>query len=201
MKKEQKIPKLSAALDSQCGEPAPPAPSRRKFLSKMGTATVAAGVLGNAPSALAETGRATGAADGPVKVGGDCDNRVQQALSIRTTAARNDALLPIPPHTTNGDLQRYSDHSASYSKVLLQDDICVVNPAAWRSFMKALKSGRNSDFEAIILGGTRTLNGPQGAYAFDLEAADSSQFGDAPAIGDPLGSHLVPPFDTVASEA
>lgn len=144
------------------------------------------------------TGSAGGSANADI---GGASNRVQEALNIRTSAAQKDAALPIPPHTTNGDLQRYSDHSASYSKGLLQDDICVVNPAAWSSFLKALQSGKNSDFEAIILGGTRTLNDPQASYAFDLECADSSQYGDAPAVGDPIGPKLVPPFDQVTSVA
>jgi hypothetical protein len=128
-------------------------------------------------------------------------SRVQQALTLRVNNAGIDATLPIPPHTTNGDEQRYTDHSGSYSKPLLQDGICLVNQNAWASFKKALNSGLNSDFEAIILGGTRTLNGPQASYAFDLEAADASQFGNAPALGDPNGPPIVPPFDQVTSAA
>jgi hypothetical protein len=50
-----------------------------------------------------------------------------------------------------------------------------------------LNSGNSADFEKIALGGTRTLNGPQGGLAFDLECLDSSQF-------------LVPPAPAVASE-
>ena len=49
------------------------------------------------------------------------------------------------------------------------------------------------------MGGTRTLNGPQGSYAFDLETADSDQFGNAPWIGDQGGLPLVPPFARIAS--
>lgn len=163
--------------------------SRRKFITNVTGATA---VLGAGTRLLAS--------EGP-SAQGDRQNRVRQALDLRIRTAQRDAALPVPPHTTNGDEQRYSDHSASFSKVLLQDDICVVDPAAWTSFKKALNSGKNSDFEAIILGGTRTLNGPQGSYAFDLEATDSSQFGNAPADGDPSGPHLVPPFDQVTSEA
>jgi len=178
------------------------APSRRNFLGKMGTATLAADVLGSAANALAQADIVIGSAGDSAKgTEGRASNRVQEALRIRTTAAENDTELPIPPHTTNGDQQRYSDHSASFSKALLQDDICVVNPAAWASFVKALRSGEHDDFEAIILGGTRTLNGPQGSYAFDLACADSSQYGNAPDIGDPFGPHLVPPFDQVTSAA
>jgi hypothetical protein len=124
---------------------------------------------------------------------------VQRALNLRIATAQKDARIPVPPHTTNGDEQRYPDHSASYSKGLLQDDVGVVNRAAWRSFKKAMASGRNSDFEAIIMGGTHTLNGPQGSYALDLETADSDQFGNAPWIGDPGGLPLVPPFAQIES--
>jgi len=109
--------------------------------------------------------------------------------------------VPVPPHTTNGDEQRYSDKSASFSKCLHQDAIAVVNPAAWRSFKKALNSGKSSDFAAIMLGGTRTLTGPQSAYAFDLVGSDSCQFGNAPSLGDPTGLAIVPPFDEIASPA
>ncbi|MBA3912862.1 MAG: hypothetical protein H0X25_03160 [Acidobacteriales bacterium] len=77
--------------------------------------------------------------------------------------------LPIPAHTTNGDEQRYSDKSATYSKPIKQDAIALVNPAAFASF-KRLASGLKSDYENIILGGTHTLNGPQASYAYDLRS-------------------------------
>jgi len=175
--------------------------SRRKFLGKVGMATVAAGVLGKAPSALAQAGKVFVSNSGNGVGNTSSKTRVQQALNLRLNNATADAGIPIPPHTTNGDEQRYSDHSASYSKPLLQDGICLVNQNAWASFTKALNSGLNTDFEAIILGGTRTLNGPQASYAFDMEAIDSSQFGNAPASGDPLSPPIVPPFDQVTSAA
>lgn len=176
--------------------------SRRSFLSKLGTAataTMAAGVLGSAPAALAQSNKAGAAAigDSISAKPGTSDPRVRQAFNLRLAAAIRDSQAPVPPHTTNGDEDRYPDHSASYSKGLLQDDIGVVNPAAWASFKKALNSGFNSDFEAMIIGGTRTQNGPQGSYAFDLECRDSAQFGNA--SDDPGGPALVPPFAPIAS--
>ena len=51
----------------------------------------------------------------------------------------------------------------------------------YATFTKALDSGNPADFENIILGGPRTLNGPQGGLAFDLEGLDSSQFAPPPA--------------------
>lgn len=62
--------------------------------------------------------------------------------------------------------------------------------AAFASFKKALRSGRFADFEAIKVGGTRTLNGPQGGLTFDLEGLDPVQFGQPE----------VPPAPGVASD-
>jgi hypothetical protein len=136
---------------------------RRSFLGKLGTAataTMAAGVLGKARVAVAQSSATNGSTGASAP---SFNARVAKSLALRVAAATADSLVAVPPHTTNGDENRYPDHSASYSKGLLQDDIGVVNPAAWSSFKKTLKSGKNSDFEAIIIGGTRTLNGPQGS--------------------------------------
>jgi hypothetical protein len=199
---------MSAPQDDRSLDHSPEAPeksetavrssSRRRFLGGLGTAatvTMAAGVLGKGPAALAQSnGSGSNSAAG-------LNPRVVKSLALRIGAATTDSLIPVPPHTTNGDENRYPDHSASYSKGLLQDDIGVVNPAAWTSFKKALNSGKNSDFEAITIGGTRTLNGPQGAYAYDMEGLDSVQFGNAPSPGDPTGLPVVPAFDQISSAA
>ena len=185
----------SSAVPDTAAQDKPQGSSRRQFLGRMGVATAAAGVLGSIPSALASTNGS------PLSDSGASDPRVRQAYNLRLATAVKDKNTPVPPHTTNGDEGRYSDHSGSYSKPLLQDDVCLVNNAAWNSFKKALNSGKNSDFEAIILGGTGTLNGPQSSYAYDLECLDSVQFGNAPASGDPNSPPLVPPFDQVTSSA
>ena len=173
--------------------------SRRSFIGRIGMASVAAGMLGSPSTALAESG----AAQMPVgpSVTSLSNTRVRESFVLRILSATLESQVPVPPHKTNGDEQRYSDKSASFSKCLLQDAIAIVNKAAWHSFKRALHSGKHSDFEAIILGGTRTLNGPQGAYAFDLVGSDSCQFGDAPSPADPMGPAIVPPFDEIASSA
>jgi hypothetical protein len=168
-------------------------PSRRSFLGKLGTAatvTMAAGVVG-APSVLAES-----AALGSVPTS---NSRVAHATALRIQKANADAKVNVPPHTTSGDEALYADKSASYSKGLLQDYIGVVNPAAWKAFHIACQTGSPNDWNNIILGGTITENGPQGSYAYDLESLDSVQYGNAPGVGDPTGSILVPPFDAIAS--
>jgi hypothetical protein len=162
-------------------------------MSKIGGASAAACTLA---AVGLEPLRAFAVADTRVQ---PTSGRVQHALNLRIETAQRDSQIPVPPHTTNGDTERYPDHSASYSKGLLQDDIGVVDPAAWASFVKALSSGQNSDFEAIVIGGTHTLNGPQGSYAYDLETADAVQFGNAAWVGDQGGLPLVPPFARIDS--
>jgi hypothetical protein len=172
--------------------------SRRKFIGGVGvaaTATVAAGVLGRAPVALAVSSKAA-AAQSQSRVG---NSRVLTSLDDRLERATTDSLVPIPPHTTNGDEQRYPDRSASYSKCLLQSGYGVVNPQAWESFKNALNTASPTAWNEIILGGTRTENGPQGAYAMDMEGLDAIQFGNAASPGDPNGLPLVPPFAQITS--
>src|SRR6202521_4236013 len=63
-------------------------------------------------------------------------------------------------------------------------------PTPRRCRTTALATGEHSDFEDIIMGGTRKLNGPQGGLGLDLEALDSAQFGQP----------QVPPAPTTASD-
>ena len=107
------------------------------------------------------------------------DPRVKKSFTIRVGTATKEALIPVPPHTTNGDEQRYPDKSGTYTKGILQDGIGLVNLNAYQTFQRALNSGRGADFENIIIGGTRTMNGPQGGLAFALAGSDAVQFGNA----------------------
>jgi len=116
------------------------------------------------------------------------NNRAVRCFTLKVQDAANDFLVPSPPQLTNGDEARYADKCGTYTKCVKQKSLGVVDPAAWTSFKTALDSGNPADFEKIQLGGTRTLNGPQGGLAFDLEGLDSSQF-------------AVPPAPALASDA
>ena len=102
--------------------------SRRQFIGRVGMAAAAAGVVGGIPKAVA--GTVVGSGENGLSASG-YQNRVNRAYNLRVNRAVADKNLVMPPHTTNGDEKRYPDKSASYSKGLLQDDIGVVNPAAW----------------------------------------------------------------------
>lgn len=128
------------------------------------------------------------------------DQRVLDCFARRFNAATREALVPVPPHTTNGD-EELADKCGTYTKGIKQAGPGKVDLAAYATFTKALKSGLFVDFESIVLGGSRTLNGPMASYAYTLCGADSSQFGDAPSdVGEEL-RRVVPPPPSVASEA
>ncbi len=174
--------------------------SRRKFLGQVGAALTGGVMLGKAPLASAQSD-ASGAAGGvqlPTRV---IDPRVKKSFTIRVGTATKEALIPIPPHTTNGDEERYPDKSGTYTKGILQDGIGLVNLNAYQTFKRALNSGRGADFENIIIGGTRTLNGPQGGLAFALEGSDAVQFGNASSPANQENGIVVAPAPAAASEA
>lgn len=107
--------------------------------------------------------------------------RVGRSFASKQLAAARDTFIPEPPRIDNGDEERYADKSGTYTKGVKQSGVGLVDLSAYDAFRKALDSGRPSDFENIPIGGTRTLNGPQGGLAFDLEGLDSSQFFVPPA--------------------
>ena len=173
--------------------------SRRKFLSQVGAALAGGAVFGKA--ALASGQSSPGVIGDGTVTETISDPRVRQSYVIRKATAAAEAQIPVPPHTTNGDEQRYSDKSGTYTKGLLQDGIGLVNLNAFASFKKALNSGRFEDWENIIIGGTRTQNGPMGSYAFSLEGSDNVQFGDARSPANQINQIVVPPAPPLASQA
>ena len=128
------------------------------------------------------------------------DPRAINSFTLRFNEATQEALIAIPPHTTNNDETTYPNKLGSYSKCLKQDSPCIVNPLAYNSMKTALTSGKPSDFELIQLGGTRPLNGPQGSYAFTLAGTDGWQFGNAPSPADQEFMPIVPPAPALSSE-
>jgi hypothetical protein len=108
-------------------------------------------------------------------------NRVPRSFAVRIETAGHDAFIPAPAQIDNGDEALYSDKSGTYTKGILQAGVGLVDLAAYQTFKTALNSGDPADFEAITLAGPRTLTGPQGGLAFDLECLDNSQFSAPPA--------------------
>ncbi len=167
--------------------------NRRKFLGQAGAAAaLVTGGLACPAKAFAEP---------QPTVPSVPNKRVAQSFALRLTAATREALIPVPSHLTNGDEARYPDKSGTYSKGLLQAGYGRVDLSAWQTFKTALSTGNPADFRKIIMGGTRTLNGPQGAFAFGMEGSDGVQFGSAPSPANQESVVVVPPAPAAASAA
>jgi hypothetical protein len=168
-------------------------PNRRQFFGQGGgvAATLAAGAFTPSPAAAVEL---PGISESSVGVAGRITNkRVIEAFNVRVQQAIRDARIPAAKNVNNGDDARYPDKGGSFTKGLPHDSFGRVDLNAYGTMKSALASGKFSDFENIIMGGTRTLNGPQSGLAFDLGALDSVQFGQpqvppAPLIAGDLGA-------------
>jgi hypothetical protein len=179
----------------------PRSESRRKFLgSARGVAMAAAtiGAIGLKPLLGAER---------PHERRDEHDGnslesqRAEESAEIRIAAANAERKISTPPHTTNGDEERYADKCGTYTKALLQDSPGHVNLNAYESFKTALRTGNPQDFEEIIMGGARRLTDPQSGLAFDLEGTDSRQFGNTPCPRNQETRVVVPPAPPLASAA
>jgi hypothetical protein len=166
--------------------------NRRHFLGQVGA--VAATFAGGAAAAPSV---ASAQSTGIVAPSGVTNSRVIQAFTLRVGEAIQDAIVPPAKNVSNGDDALFADKGGTFTKGLPHDAFGRVDLNAYRSFKTALASGKFSDFENMIMGGARGMNGPQGGLAFDLEALDSVQFGQpqvppAPAIaGDQTATELL----------
>ncbi len=163
---------------------APKSPGRRRFIAGLGAATaaVSTGVLAPLVAASSANARETtqigfdSAASGTAVPAGT-NNRIAQAFDLRVGEATQDAVAGPAVNHNNGDTALYADKGGTYTKGLPHDNFGRVDLQAFATFTKALNSGKFSDFQNIIVGGTRTQNGPQGGLAFDLARLDNVQFG------------------------
>ncbi len=173
MKKRKIKPETTSKSEPQ----SPSQIDRRSFVGRIGfaaAATVAGATLVSAKPTAAQF--SSGSASVPTPAG-VTNPRVLQALELRVSEATRDSLIHVPANVNNGDLERYADKGGTYTKCLPHDSFGRVSLSAFATFTNALASGKFSDFEKIPMGGPRTLNGPQGGLAFDLECADACQFG------------------------
>src|SRR5215469_8232571 len=169
----------------------PRSPNRRKFLGQVCAAATAAGALASPSVSSAQTvGSSSNSPDGVTPPAGVTNRRVIDATQLRVAGAIEDAKVRAATNVNNGDEARYADKGGTYTKGLPHDNFGRVELTAYQTFKAALNSGEFSDFQNIIMGGTRTLNGPQGGLAFCLVALDNAQFGQP----------QVPPAPAVASD-
>ncbi len=162
--------------------------SRRSFLGGVGGATAVALAVGIPLEPMFEGKH--GEAEASV-VSYRSNNRTNDSWNYRKSTAQAEK-IDVGELPDNGDSQSYTDYSGNWSKCLQHDALGIPNRASYQSLLYALQSGRFSDFENILVGNpggtgfTSTLNGPQGALAYDLEGRDSH-------------ATIIPPAPSVAS--
>lgn len=158
--------------------------SRRSFLGRAGlfsAASVVAGVFGS-PFSSKKAGDVVQATD----INGrhnrlfDYNRFVDKAYRVRVEAARVERSIPIPPHPTNGDEERYANKIGSDSRGLPHNGLGEVKLEAYNSLTKALTTQNPNDYENIILGGGRKLVNPQGPLAISLEGINAAQIAVPP---------------------
>jgi len=129
------------------------------------------------------------------EVGPLTDQQRQAAsFNLRVAQAAIQDNLPLVSHPDNGDEELYADKGATFTKCLPHDNFGRVDLNAYASLINALSTGNPSDFNAIPLGGTRTLNNPQAGLAYDLEGTDGHNLAVAPPpvmSGSQLAAELV----------
>src|SRR5208283_2862125 len=164
-------------------------PSRRKFMGTMGGVAAAAAVTAAIPLEPLFEGKHGEAEAAVVPYGSSARTNASWEYRDNTADINKIDIGELPD---NGDSQRFTDFSGNWSKCLQHDALGIPNRASWLSLTYALQTGRFSDFENILVGNpcvtafTSTLNGPQGALAFDLEGLDSH-------------ATVIPPAPSVAS--
>src|SRR5215217_5668061 len=150
-------------------------PTRRTFLSRVGAATIAAGVISVEPLLQTERSEAH-AADGSNQRANDC-------AKLRRDAAT--AALKTTPqnlqHPSNNDEELYPNKIGNFSKGLPHNDDGTVDLNAYAALVQAINSGRPADFDAIPLGGSTRLTNPQSGLAFDMQGPDAHALVQPPA--------------------
>jgi len=141
-------------------------PNRRKFLTQVGAATIAASVI------KVDAHAATGS-----------NQRANECAKLRRDAAV--AGLQATPqnlqHPNNQDENIYPNKIGNYSKGLPHNNDGTVVLSAYNALVNAINSGRPADFDAIPLGGTRGLTNPQSGLAFDMQGPDAHALVQPPA--------------------
>lgn len=148
-------------------------PSRRTLMK--GTAGVAAVAAVAGASAQAKGGRGYGHGrpNGHPVLADPAPIRRAKATRLRFEAARDQLRPDLPRQKTNGD-DALADKAGSFHKTLPHNSFGEVDPAAYQTYLNALGSGDQNDFDAIPLDGAaqRKLANPQGAYKFVMEGRD-----------------------------
>jgi hypothetical protein len=149
--------------------------SRRKFVKTAATAAAVTATIQLKPL-LGGSGSEVEAST----IDYEPNKRQNDSFVYRRNTAITDK-INVDEVPDNGDLLRFTDFSANYSKVLRHDALGVPNHQSYQSFIDALTSETFAGLNNVIVGTpgggpNSKFNGPDTAFAFDLEGLDSHAF-------------------------
>lgn len=108
--------------------------------------------------------------------------RRTNAYDLRVNQAYKQYLVKPAKHVNNGDEETHPTYFAQFSKGLVHDAKGNPDRYSYKSLLKAVRTGRPLDYDAIVTGHPDAkLKNPQAALAYDLEGGDSHVFGIPPA--------------------
>lgn len=154
---------------------------RRSFLSNMGwftTAGVVAGAIGS-PFSAKQDGAAQ--AQSIPSASNVYEQFRQRAYQVRVAVAQANRDVPIPPHPSNGDEERYPNRIGTDTRALVHNERGEVDLESYNSAIRAYTSQDPADFEKIILGGRRKQLNPIGSLAVSLTGCNTTQIAIPPA--------------------
>ena len=147
--------------------------ARRSFIKNAATAAAAAAASVSLAPLLGTNASVAEAA----VVSYNAGKRARSSFNYRISAAKAQ-YKDVGELPDNGDIDRFTDYSANYSKALHHEALGIPDPDSFNSMRRAFKRGDFEYFERILVGTpgggpNSKLNGPQGALAYDLEGLDS----------------------------
>ncbi|MEL7488908.1 MAG: hypothetical protein AAGJ87_17055, partial [Pseudomonadota bacterium] len=165
--------------------------NRRDLLRSGAAASTIIGAMGAPTMAFA-----SGGLEG--ETFGESPNvRAQRAEFMRNQNAKKNRLnSPNSEQPNNTDEETYADFRGSFSKTLRHNQFGEVRPNSYQSYLRALDSRDNFDFENILVGAQNDPNriglvSPQAAFAFDQSGRD----------GNTLRMPIAPTFNSAETAA
>lgn len=149
-------------------------PSRRRFLNSLCVAVPAVAVTPVAAQAAKEKRAHTN------ELTTRSSSRKDAAYAIRVGAARKERAIQSAVHVTNGDVQRYPNGLATFTKCLPHNDYGEADPGALQALRDAVARNTVTAFEALPSNGSLRLTGSIGGTAFNIEGPDAQALGVQP---------------------
>src|SRR4051794_40034486 len=142
--------------------------NRRGFLRRL-----AAGAVATSASAKTIQARTRGNS----LANSDPNERQRLVQQMREKAAQYEGAQSASLHPDNGDETGLPNYIGNFTKGLDHTQLGEVKPGVYETLLKALSTGKQSDFEQISRGSGAKFVNPQAAFCYQMQGADSQRLG------------------------